>query len=105
MLGAGGGRSSAKLVRIKTGENINLNRSEFTIGKDKTKVNYCISGDSSISRVHAKITVSGGEYMVSDMRSTNGTFVNGMKVEPGRPVPLKIGDKVVFSEEEFEFRM
>lgn len=105
LLGGGATQPSAKLIRIKTGESISINRSEFIIGKEKSRVNYCISGDSSISRSHAKISVNGGEYIVFDLRSTNGTFVNGVKVEPGRPTALKNGDKLVLSEEEFEFRM
>ncbi len=105
VLGGGATQSSAKLIRVKTGENIPINRAEFTIGKEKSRVNYCITGDSSISRSHAKISVNGGEYVITDMRSTNGTFVNGVKVESGHPTVLKNGDKVVLSEEEFEFRM
>lgn len=101
----GGAQPSAKLIRVKTGESIQVNKPEFTIGKEKNRVNYCITGDSSISRSHAKISVNGGEYVIADLRSTNGTFVNGAKVEPGHPTVLKNGDKVVFSEEEFEFRM
>lgn len=101
----GGMQSSAKLIRVKTGESIAIHKSDFTLGKERSKVDYCINGDSSISRNHAKISVSGGEYVVTDLRSTNGTFVNGKKVEPGSPVSLKNGDRVMLSEEEFEFRM
>lgn len=101
----GGGRGAATLIRIKTGESISINRQPFTIGKEKSKVDYCISGDSTISRSHAKISAAGGGYVVSDLNSTNGTFVNGVKVEPGRSAALKNGDKLVLSEQEFEFRM
>lgn len=95
----------ATLIRVKTGESISINRQQFTIGKEKNKVDYCISGDSTISRSHARISAAGGGYTVSDLNSTNGTFVNGVKVEPGRSAALKNGDKLVLSEEEFEFRM
>lgn len=101
----GGMQASAKLIRVKTGESIAVNKPEFILGKERNKVNYCISGDSSISRSHAKISVSGGEYVVTDLRSTNGTFVNGKKVEAGSSMPLKNGDKLMLSEEEFEFRV
>lgn len=101
----GGGHGMATLIRVKTGESISINRQQFTIGKEKNKVDYCISGDSTISRSHARISAAGGGYTVSDLNSTNGTFVNGVKVEPGRSAALKNGDKLVLSEEEFEFRM
>jgi diguanylate cyclase (GGDEF)-like protein len=37
--------------------------------------------DARLSRVHARITHVGGAWMLSDESSTNGTFVNGVRVE------------------------
>jgi pSer/pThr/pTyr-binding forkhead associated (FHA) protein len=45
-----------------------------------------------VSRVHCRLTVlETGELEIRDLRSTNGTFVNGAKVTAGRLVP---GDRV-----------
>jgi two-component system cell cycle response regulator len=37
--------------------------------------------DARLSRVHVKITYVGGTWMLTDEGSTNGTFVNGVRVE------------------------
>ena len=45
-----------------------------------------------ISRVHCRLTVlPGGELELKDLESTNGTFVNGTRVETARVAP---GDKI-----------
>ena len=50
--------------------------------------------ESTVSRHHAKLVVTeGGKVTVADMGSSNGTFVNGDKVEGGRA--LANGDRVV----------
>ncbi len=48
--------------------------------------------EDMVSRKHAKITCSNGKITIEDLRSTNGTFVNGEKVEQGR---LKEGDRIL----------
>jgi pSer/pThr/pTyr-binding forkhead associated (FHA) protein len=48
--------------------------------------------EDMVSRKHAKISTSGGHITISDMGSTNGTFVNGEKVKQQR---LKEGDRIL----------
>lgn len=47
--------------------------------------------DSSVSRRHARISVVGGNILVEDLGSTNGTTVNGKKIDRET---LKIGDSL-----------
>ena len=91
------------LVRKKTGESIPVNKASYVIGKDNT-ADYCVTGNTSISRTHARLTVKGSQCFISDMRSTNGTFVNNARIAPNQETPLKSGDIVRLSDEEFEFR-
>lgn len=42
--------------------------------------------DKRISRHHARITVVGTRVVVEDLRSTNGTFVNGKRIEQSEPI-------------------
>ncbi len=51
---------------------------------------------SSISKLHARIRLQGGELMVSDASSSNGTMVNGAKLAAGEEVHLETGDLVRF---------
>ncbi|MDX2036259.1 MAG: GGDEF domain-containing protein [Isosphaeraceae bacterium] len=56
--------------------------------------------DSSISRYHALLeTDDEGQVRLSDLESTNGTFVNGKRLPPHTPVPLKDGDRLQFGAE------
>ncbi len=91
------------LVRKSNNERININKPEFVIGKERRKVDYCISDNNSISRVHAKIRVRAGRCYILDMGSTNCTFVNGSRLSPNQEVILSKGDKIKISDEEFEF--
>lgn len=99
----GGGAAMFGMIRKKTNEPIAINKASFVLGKD-TSADYCINGNSSISRNHARITVKGGQCFITDMRSTNGTFVNGARIAPNQEAPIKSGDIIRLSDEEFEFR-
>src|SRR6187431_523832 len=48
--------------------------------------------EDMVSRKHAKISTAAKEITISDMGSTNGTFVNGEKVKKQR---LKEGDRIL----------
>jgi diguanylate cyclase (GGDEF)-like protein len=47
--------------------------------------------ESSVSRKHAKIFGDGGKYFIEDLRSKNGTWINGNAVESGEKVELQEG--------------
>lgn len=49
-------------------------------------------GDGEISREHARIVRRGGYYWIEDMGSTNGTFVNGLRIFT--PQLLQPGDEI-----------
>lgn len=95
---------SATLVRKKNGEQIQIKKQLFKIGKERAKVDYRISDNNTISRVHVQITYRNSEYYLMDMKSTNFTSVNGNQLSSGQEVKLHNGDKIQLSDEEFEFR-
>ena len=55
-----------------------------------------ILADSRVSRSHCMIALSEDELQVSDLNSTNGTFVDGERVDGSAVLPvgsvLKVGD-------------
>ena len=63
---------------------------EVFIGRSKTADLTVIDPDTS--RRHAKIVCSGGSYIVHDLLSTNGTWINGTRVEEEQK--LKPGDRI-----------
>ncbi|MSP12647.1 MAG: FHA domain-containing protein [Chloroflexi bacterium] len=60
--------------------------------------------DGGVSRRHARITHQGGQWMVEDLNSTNGTFLNGQRLAPVRPQPLKDGDALRLGKVQLSFR-
>ena len=95
------GRSSY-LVRKDNGKQITL-RDGFVIGKERNKVNYCISGNSSVSRTHAQFRVIDGIYHIEDLQSKNYTYLNGNQLPAYKPAQLKDGDVIKLSDVEFVF--
>jgi hypothetical protein len=49
-----------------------------------------------VSRQHARLTHSDGQWAVTDLNSTNYTRVDGAKIEPNVPVPIKDGTRLQF---------
>lgn len=95
---------TATLRRVSNGETAIINKQGYKMGKEKKKVDFCVSNNSSISRVHAEITYENGMFYIADQNATNFTFVNGNKVNPGQKVKISNGDKIKLSDEEFEFK-
>ena len=73
----------------------------FRIGKSKT-CDAVISAPT-ISQNHAKIVREGDDYFLSDMNSTNSTFLNNEELVYRRPVKLKIMDKIRFANVSYTF--
>lgn len=95
----------AYLVRVRTGEKIVINGTEYVLGKEPSQTDYHIKGNPAISRVHAVIMHQGMEYSIADKNATNGTFVNGVKVAPYQKMVLQNCDKIKLADEEFEFKI
>ena len=94
----------AVLVKTKSGEKITIGKREFKIGKERSKVDYCIT-NNSVSRIHAIITFENGEYYIRDNNSTNYTYINGEAVAASQKIKLSNGDRIKFSDEEFQFKL
>lgn len=52
---------------------------KINIGRDSA--NDIVISDSKVSRNHLQITIDNGHYTLIDLGSTNGTFVNGQKID------------------------
>jgi two-component system cell cycle response regulator len=75
------GDEAGRMVRVQE---------EITIGRSH-KATMQVKGDG-VSRLHARIFRADGATYVEDLGSTNGTLVNGVKLE--RPTVLNDGDKI-----------
>jgi pSer/pThr/pTyr-binding forkhead associated (FHA) protein len=54
--------------------------------------------DTSVSRHHAVVIQRGADVLVSDLGSSNGTFIEGQEVRPHTEVALKLGQIVRLGE-------
>lgn len=62
--------------------------------------------DAKVSRRHARVLYRDGTYMVEDLGSTNGTFVNrGRRLLPGSPQVLNDGDEIIVGKTFLRFRI
>lgn len=52
--------------------------------------------EAKVSRRHSRIIYKAGNYLVEDLGSTNGTYINrGRRLIPGNPQPLRNGDEII----------
>jgi hypothetical protein len=72
----------------------------FTIGR--VDGNDMIMPDYAISKQHAILEIKRGNYTIRDCGSTNGTTVNGKRLDK-KPANLQNGDVVGFARYEFTF--
>jgi FHA domain/zinc-ribbon domain len=62
--------------------------------------------EAKVSRRHARISFSSGNYLIEDLGSTNGTFINrGRRLAPGDRHPLKDGDEIIVGKTFLRFRV
>jgi len=83
---------------MRTGPNpgkaFTLSKSEIVIGRD---VNAdVVINTAEVSRRHVRLYLDGGIYVVEDLGSTNGTFINGQRLTT--PAPLRSGDIIMLGE-------
>ena len=92
-------------VRTRTGERIDLDKAEFKIGHKVSDVDYVVSDNSAISRVHCVITKRNGVCFIRDNHSTNGTYINGDRLNDGEERFLTNNAFVILGNEEFVYHI
>lgn len=91
------------LVRTATEEKVELTPFPFLVGSEIGSVSYCVSGNAAVSRRHAEFSMLDGECIISDMKSTNKTYVNDVALSPHTPQVLQNGDLIRMANENFIF--
>jgi len=97
---------SGTIVPLPTG------RREIIIGRDDPisgvhpEIDLTPYGAESggVSRRHVRLTVVDGQWMITDLQSTNHTRVNGVRIDPGVPTHLPDSAQVVLGRIGFIFR-
>ncbi len=90
-----GGAAEAKpewqLVAVRDGERHELRQESVLIGRDRSC--SIVLTHPAVSRRHARIIVTDSTFLLEDLKSANGTYVNNTRIERAN---LKPGDVVRF---------
>ena len=80
-----------------------LAEDKMTVFGRENHVNFQICNDSRISREHFSIGKDEENFVIIDLGSSNGTYINGEKIESNSTVLLKDGDKITAGHHTFGF--
>ncbi len=94
----GEGGSGAGSLVLPSGDRFTLTESVITVGRHPES--NLVLADPNVSRNHAEIRPKGDQYVVVDLGSTNGTRVNGVRVDTQT---LQDGDELAFGNTRMRF--
>jgi Protein of unknown function (DUF3662)/FHA domain len=94
----GDGGSGAGSIVLPSGDRFTLTESVITVGRHPDS--NLVLADPNVSRNHAEIRPQGERYAVVDLGSTNGTRVNGVRVNTQ---VLNDGDEITFGNTRMRF--
>jgi hypothetical protein len=92
--------ASSPQLRSALGDVIPIGDSPLVVGRD-VGLGLSLASESSVSRRHAEVAKGPGGVVVRDLGSTNGTYVNGAKLQ-GETV-LRPGDELRFGAVAFRY--
>src|SRR4051812_40037007 len=81
------------------GQVVPLGLADAVLGRDASST--IVVADQTVGRRHAAVRPSAGGYVIEDLGSTNGTFVNDVRISG--PTPLKSGDTIRIGEQLLRF--
>lgn len=76
---------------------IRMEHFPFCIGKDPENTDYCLDVDG-VSRRHLLVDRVGIEFTVTDLNSTNGSFLNDKRLAPNTAYHLSKMDKITIGQ-------
>lgn len=79
-----------------------IDKDDAVIGKKQELVDLVIPFNKMISRKHCRITNINGIYYIRDEGSANGTFVNGIRLNPGQKIQMNRGDVIRLADSDFQ---
>ena len=95
-------KATLKSCRPKQYPDMHILSFPAIIGKE-VRDPACRIEESTVSRKHARLEYRSGQFRLTDLRSSNGTFINGELIAPMEPMAIKSGDSIIFSDLEFVF--
>lgn len=96
-------KTARSLVSEDGGNDILLSYYPFIIGKQEGLCDYVLL-KNTVSRLHIRIDEAEEGYQVTDLNSTNGTFINGRCLEANEAAVAKPGDEIRIADQRFRLK-
>ena len=93
------------IVRVNTGERVMINKAVFKIGKAGRGVDYHVGGNGAISKVHIIIYQREDGCYLKDNKTTNGTYLNGQRLDDNGEMKLSNDAMIRIGGEDFIFKL
>lgn len=81
---------------------LEISKDAFVIGRKATEVDGLLSFSNLIGRKHCRIIRCGNQYYAIDLKSANGTYINGTKLNSEISCPIKNGDVIRLANIDFK---
>lgn len=91
------GSAAGRVYALQDGQSVILGRNG--------ECDICLEGIRGVSGRHCRVSMSGGELYISDLGSTNGTYVEGRRLNPQQSVPLTDGSVICLGSRDCAFRL
>lgn len=87
-------RYSIKLISLNTATTFSIivDKPEFVLGRSKKTADGIIPDNKMVGREHCRIQWDGKQYVVEDLKSANGTYLNKVRLKPGIKMKISNGD-------------
>jgi pSer/pThr/pTyr-binding forkhead associated (FHA) protein len=88
-------RDSVEPIVLDPGERTTIGRTDLR-RPERPDIDLTAYGgmEKGVSRIHAAVERNGNVLTLIDLNSSNGTYLNGHRLQPDRPYPLREGDEV-----------
>lgn len=82
-----------------------MSGSSMTLGRTPGRCDIAIPGAESVSSCHCRIDVHGNRVTITDLNSTNGTYMNNQRLMPQQPMPVMDGTMLYLGSKNCAFRV
>jgi pSer/pThr/pTyr-binding forkhead associated (FHA) protein/outer membrane protein assembly factor BamB len=94
------GKFLGKKYTVKNGDTF-IGREQFSPRGIENDI--VLLGDMTVSKGHAKIALNGSQFVITDVGSTGGVAVNGVKVGQLNSINIDVGDEISIGRSIFRF--
>ena len=82
-----------------------IDSDSYVIGRSAQEADGVVNGDQAIGRRHCRMIRKNGSFMIEDLGSINGTFINGKALSANCPAAVKDRDIVRIADRDFRVRI